>query len=385
MSDFIASSDTSKPLRRRLLDAVQYRIIPILEGQQIWRAILVELPFQFPREVTVDFHPGAPLQAQYATGYPSHSVAHYWDSAKVHSSSAPYMGFSLSGELDWRIGITEQTARKTNCSENDYALLGIPKSTFFLMPPGVPYSCGQLEHWERPTVRESTTEIFWIRFIPQGALCHFCWLENGKLLSETDYFIPDPHLLFAAEALIDEFRQHGQNTPQVAGTLLLFLFYRLQNKLQSLQELRFGVKATADDLPPKALSASVFGYVETHLQEKITLEKIATHLFLSQGHLCRIFKTETGLTINQYITQQRLDRACSLLRGRSTMSIADVAKSVGYSENAHFTRLFTRHFGCSPLQFRQNHLREYHKKSKNITKYQKSPPANRQSHRRRGI
>jgi|GEM_PF-1473063 len=374
MSSFTAIHDTRKPLRRRLLDAVRQRIIPTLEGQHLWRAILAEPPLQFPKEVAFHFHAGQPLQPQHATGYPSHSVTHYWDSAKVHSSNTSYMGFSLKGELDWRIGITEQVARKTNLRESDYAVLAIPESTFFLMPPGVPYSCGLLEHWERLEPRDHDTEIFWIRFIPQGALCHFCWLEEEALFSETDYFIPDPHLLFAAGALIDEFRQHGQNTSHITGTLLLFIFYRLQNKLQSLTELRSSGNAISEisDLPANSISASVCAYVETHMQEKISLEQIAAHLYLSRGHLCRTFKTEMGLSINQYITQQRLDRACSLLRGRSTMSISAVAKSVGYSENAYFTRLFTRHFGCSPLQFRQNHLREYHKKSTDVTKDQKT-------------
>src|SRR5690606_3861500 len=117
-----APSDTSKPLRRRLLDAVQYRIIPTLQGQHIWRAMLAELPFHLPKELSCEYHSGAPLRTQDSTGYPSHSVAHYWDTAKVHSARAPYMGFVLNGEIDWRIGITEQVARKWDCPQIDYAL-----------------------------------------------------------------------------------------------------------------------------------------------------------------------------------------------------------------------------------------------------------------------
>jgi hypothetical protein len=51
---------------------------------------------------------------------------------QVHSARSPYMGFVLEGEIDFRIGITAEIARtrKGDLARSDYALLGIPQSTF---------------------------------------------------------------------------------------------------------------------------------------------------------------------------------------------------------------------------------------------------------------
>jgi len=370
----ISVSDPRKTLRRRLLDVVQQQIIPTLEGRDLWQAFLAEPPFQFPREVTFNYHSGKPLLAKEATGYAHNSVLHYWPSAKVHSARSPYMGFILEGEIDFRIGITAEMARtaKGDSAHCDYVLLGIPKSTFFLMPPGVPYSNSEQNHWERKPMDQATFQVFWIRFVPQGVLCHFCWATPEGMAGETDYYIHDPQLLFVANALIDELRQRGHGIPSGTNALLLFIFYRLSFALQKLNQLRPGsvhkeiekgnVMGTAVELACR--------YIEGHLHEKFNLDEIAAHSFTSKGHLCRIFHAEKGVTINQFITHQRLENACSLLRG-SSLPIGTVAHSVGYSSSAYFCRQFARHFHISPLQFRQRHLQEYQKNTINVKKVQK--------------
>jgi len=365
-------SDTRKPLRRRLLDVVRQQIIPTLEGSNLWRAILAQPPFQLPREISVNYHSGKPLLAKEATSYAHNSVLHYWNSAKVHSARSPYMGFVLEGEIDFRIGITGEMARlaKGNLAHSDYALLGIPKSTFFIMPPGVPYASSEQNHWERKS--PASFQIFWMRFVPQGVLCHFCWSTPKGMAGETDYYIHDPHLLFVANALIDELEQRGQRISQAASALLLFIFHRLCFGLNDLNELRPG------SVHKEKEKGNIIGtpvelacrYIEAHLREKFTLDEIAAYSFTSKGHLCRIFHAEKGVTINQFITRQRLENACSLLRG-SSLSIDTVARSVGFSSSAYFCRQFARHFGSSPLQFRLQHLHEYHKNSTRVTKVQK--------------
>ncbi len=111
------------------------------DGDNAWRIVLAEPPFQLPDGVTLDFHPGKPLTVSQAKNYfPARGVLRYWPDIQVHSARFPYLGFVMEGAIDWRIGITTQMARKlkSELSHSDYVSLRLPAGTFFLMPPEVP-------------------------------------------------------------------------------------------------------------------------------------------------------------------------------------------------------------------------------------------------------
>ena len=81
-------------------------------------------------------------------------------------------------------------------------------------------------------------------------------------------------------------------------------------------------------------------------------EDVAARLGISGGHLARIFRAETGLTFNEYLTRYRMKRAVELLRDPS-VRIGEVADLVGYRDQRHFSALFHRLVGVTPTQFRE--------------------------------
>ena len=91
-------------------------------------------------------------------------------------------------------------------------------------------------------------------------------------------------------------------------------------------------------------------YVQAHLRESIRLEELAALVFLSPYHFCRVFKRTTGLTPHQFVIQQRLERAVSLLRG-SGLNVSQVAEAVGYASPTHFAQLLVRHTGRLPTEY----------------------------------
>lgn len=91
-------------------------------------------------------------------------------------------------------------------------------------------------------------------------------------------------------------------------------------------------------------------YVRAHLSEAIRLEELAALTFLSPHHFCRVFKRTTGLSPNQFVIRQRMERAVELLKG-SGLSVANVAAAVGYTSHAHFTHLFVRFVGRLPTSY----------------------------------
>lgn len=89
-----------------------------------------------------------------------------------------------------------------------------------------------------------------------------------------------------------------------------------------------------------------------NLQRTLHLDEVAEHLAVSQEHLARVFKQQTGQTVFGYLQDLRLERAKTFLIG-SDKSIGEIATLTGYSSLALFSRTFRRHTGVSPLQYRQ--------------------------------
>lgn len=94
-------------------------------------------------------------------------------------------------------------------------------------------------------------------------------------------------------------------------------------------------------------------YVEIHLTEDLRVDRLAQLVQLSPGHFATLFKNRAGLTPHQYVVQQRLDRACTLLR-QSDLPILTIGHQVGLQTQSHFTRLFHQRIGMTPKQYRDH-------------------------------
>lgn len=92
-------------------------------------------------------------------------------------------------------------------------------------------------------------------------------------------------------------------------------------------------------------------WLEQHYNEELSLEHIASDIGMSPRNFSRRFKLATGETPSKYLQRLRIEAAKELLRN-SSLSIAEIAYKVGYSDLSYFSRLFKRHEQCSPHAFR---------------------------------
>ncbi|MBQ2989928.1 MAG: helix-turn-helix transcriptional regulator [Clostridia bacterium] len=92
-------------------------------------------------------------------------------------------------------------------------------------------------------------------------------------------------------------------------------------------------------------------YIESHLEQPLTLEAVARQFFISKFYLSHRFSAVTGYTFKEYVVMARLARAKDLLL-HSDSEIQAIASAVGLSSASHFIRLFKRSEGISPLQYR---------------------------------
>lgn len=93
-------------------------------------------------------------------------------------------------------------------------------------------------------------------------------------------------------------------------------------------------------------------YMEEHYQDKISLDQIAANMYLSSFYISKLFKSETGDTPINYLISLRMKKAKELLDKDPELSIKSVAVSVGYEDAYHFSKLFKKFYGISPLYYK---------------------------------
>ena len=95
----------------------------------------------------------------------------------------------------------------------------------------------------------------------------------------------------------------------------------------------------------------VVEYVDIHMSNKITLSELAAVAGLSRMHFASQFRMATGLRPHEFVLRRRVQQAEELLRN-SRMAIVEIALTVGFQTQAHFTTVFKRFAGCTPRQWR---------------------------------
>lgn len=108
---------------------------------------------------------------------------------------------------------------------------------------------------------------------------------------------------------------------------------------------------------PRALAGHrlrrVLDYVEARLGEsELSIVELAGVASLSAYHFSRAFRGATGRSPHRFVTERRIERAKSLLADRET-SLADIAFSLGFSSQSHFSTVFRRMTGATPGAYRE--------------------------------
>ena len=105
---------------------------------------------------------------------------------------------------------------------------------------------------------------------------------------------------------------------------------------------------------PSKLTIDVANYIQHHMSEAITAEKMAEELFLNRSYLSRKFKEETGETLTDFILKEKTEEAKRLLC-YSDKSLTAIGSYLGFSSASHFSRVFKAYVGSTPSEYREKH------------------------------
>lgn len=148
------------------------------------------------------------------------------------------------------------------------------------------------------------------------------------------------HILFQRK----EHTAYFRDAPDSIGSTITWLFSSVTALSVFLEETRRSQNYTQQ----------ACAYVMEHLNQDFTRQDIAEHVHLSQNHLARLFRKETGMSISEFILQERMKRAFQLLTG-TQLAVGDIALKCGYENYSYFLTLFRRVSGMTPSQYRMKY------------------------------
>jgi AraC-like DNA-binding protein len=129
-------------------------------------------------------------------------------------------------------------------------------------------------------------------------------------------------------------------------------YYDIVHSLAREYALRVSYVLKEKKYSPRLLR--MMTYIKEHLGEKIELAAIAEHVNVSRTYASAIFKEELGITISDFILQERMLEAERMLR-ETDRSVADISSSLAFCSQSYFTKRFTELKGVTPLEYRRRH------------------------------
>lgn len=190
--------------------------------------------------------------------------------------------------------------------------------------------------------KDDKTDVYWV---------HFTGSDVEKIidyynirLSENIIYIgtsPDYQWLFGQ--IIQELQLCRPKFEELISLLLRNIFILISRNL-------IGANRADNSLENEVELA--MHYFRENYRSEINVEDYALSRGMSASNFYRVFKQISGSTPLQYILKLRLSNAQNLLEN-SNLSIAEIASAVGYENPLYFSRLFNKHIGVSPSEYRK--------------------------------
>lgn len=178
--------------------------------------------------------------------------------------------------------------------------------------------------------------------------------STGRQLTLSDQERSFLDLLLSS--LLDERANHPHASREMCRLLITAALIRIQRQLIASPRdsalisgsVRGVRRASGTPVLPAPLY-DIFDYIDTHLEESLTLSSLADQFFLDANTLSRKFKQQMGITVCDYIRKKRL--ALARVKISQGMSATQAGATSGFSDYSSFFRAFKSEYGISPREF----------------------------------
>jgi AraC family transcriptional regulator len=171
-------------------------------------------------------------------------------------------------------------------------------------------------------------------------------LAADRVEFATQRSTPDAIVARYAEAFRSELKTNCDNGPLYAETLTIGLTLHLLSN--------YGIAKPKAPIPKGKLNSfqlrSVVDFVQSHLEEDVSLDVLAEQARVSPFHFARQFRATVGVPPHQFVLRQRIQRSICLMKtGR--LPLAQIAVESGFHDQSHLTRSFRKVLGTTPARY----------------------------------
>lgn len=227
----------------------------------------------------------------------------------------------------------------------DHDLVTIREGEFFLIPPGLThahvYTAGNPHEGIcfRWRLRRSEGE----EVLDDSSL-------YGRLRGLTEWKPGGYRDRYGVGNLLDRFLQEAGS-----GKTPLSLQLLLAQILETLTLIRDPGESVLSDSGGSrdSLVKKVEVYLEDFQGDRLNVADMAASLHISYGHLARLYKKKTGITLIERMNRIRLEKACELLR-QPDLLIKEISERSGFPDICYFSKAFKKRYGVSPQAYRRS-------------------------------
>lgn len=200
---------------------------------------------------------------------------------------------------------------------------------------------------------------FWCHFSLNSKLKLFedefnsksCLPEYGKLSSPERIFIIFNQMLdvYGREYINPDIQK------QICDSFLNVILHEIFNDLLIQKEASV---TDAFNVKRKALIFKISQWIKLHYSEDLSSKAISENFQYNSDYIARLFRSDTGMTLKQYINTVRIKEAKKLLLN-TDLHISEISYSVGFKDEKYFMKIFKNSEGITPTDYRYAY---YHKK-----------------------
>lgn len=139
-------------------------------------------------------------------------------------------------------------------------------------------------------------------------------------------------------------------TPVVTADRFEAILHLLNVFAQYLADYASRHAIASDPDEPHAIS-NAKEFVQSHVEETITLALVVEHVHMSRFYFCKLFKKVTGMTLTEYVSRVRVEKAKRLLTNPS-LRVSEVVYASGFGSIPRFNSVFKRYVGMPPTEYR---------------------------------
>lgn len=227
-----------------------------------------------------------------------------------------------------------------------------PGDGFILLPKHHHYS------WKKI---EEQTEYYWLHFSVTGK-----WVQEPTPINVSSKInIPTLHYFTPSVTLyLKKFQRITDEDTTFKLINRIFKNSALQNNVgfwqaqqQFIDLLQMIQEKVTYEAPRTRLAEKIERYLRDHFDEKITNEKLGRQFHVHPNSITLSMKKTYGMTPNTFLTRYRLEEASKRLL-TTAESVSQIAQTVGYDNIYYFSTIFKRHYGLSPMAYREKFTRK---------------------------